>query len=102
VERGPAVVIGRVLLGVDAIYGTGVHASRVFRSDAGFGNDIGHRPPPPIRVNGMPVWEDMQASARSGGLTEGWIYGDGHSLKEPDSRANCFKILITVRRAKPA
>ena len=40
VEGGPAVVIGRVLLGVDAIYGTGVHASRVFRSDAGFGNDI--------------------------------------------------------------
>jgi hypothetical protein len=34
---------------VDAIYGTGVDAGGVFRSDAGFGNDIGHRPPPPIR-----------------------------------------------------
>src|SRR6266704_5939738 len=49
VERWPSVVVGRILLGVDAIYGTGVDAGGVFGTDAGFGNDKGHRPPPPIR-----------------------------------------------------
>ena len=39
IECRPAVVIRRVLLGVDAIYGTGVDAGGVFGSDAGFGND---------------------------------------------------------------
>src|SRR5216684_1408594 len=61
VECWPAIVIGRVLLGVDAIYGTGIDASGVFRSDAGFGNDIGHRPPPPIRTYGMPPERKIQA-----------------------------------------
>jgi len=61
VERSAAVVIGRVLLGVDAIYGTGVDAGGVFGSDAGFGNDIGHRPPPPIRIYGMPSGRKIQA-----------------------------------------
>jgi hypothetical protein len=58
---GAAVVIGRVLLGVDAIYGTGIDAGSVFGADAGFGNDIDHRPPPPIRIYGMPVRENIQA-----------------------------------------
>jgi hypothetical protein len=49
VECGTTVVVVRVLLGVDAVYGTGVNAGCVFRSDAGFGNDIGHRPPPPCQ-----------------------------------------------------
>ena len=52
-EWWAAVVIGRVLLGVDAIYGTGVNAGGVFRSDAGFGNDIGHLPL--ARIYAMPV-----------------------------------------------
>ena len=64
VECGTAVVIGRVLLGVDAIYGTGVDAGGVFGSDAGFGNDIGHRPPPPIRIYGMPLGREIQAEPR--------------------------------------
>src|SRR5437879_12558830 len=46
VECGATVVISRVLLGVDAIYGTGIDAGSVFGSDTGFGNDIGHRPLP--------------------------------------------------------
>jgi hypothetical protein len=52
VECGATVVIGRVLFGVDAIYGTGVDAGGVFRSDAGFGNDIGigHLPLSEFRV----------------------------------------------------
>ena len=41
VECGTAVVIGRILLGVDAIYRTGIDAGGVFGSDAGFGNSIG-------------------------------------------------------------
>ena len=49
VECWAAIVIGRVLLGVDAIYGTGVDAGGVFGSDAGFGNDKGHMSPPPYQ-----------------------------------------------------
>ena len=64
VECGPTIVISRVLLGVDAIYGTGVDAGGVFRFDAGFGNDIGHRPPPPIRTYGMPPARKIQAEPR--------------------------------------
>jgi hypothetical protein len=60
VEFGSAVVVARVLLGVDAIYRTGVDAGGVFGSDAGFGNDISHRLPPPMRTYGMPVGEDIQ------------------------------------------
>ena len=45
VECGATVVVSRVLLGVDAIYGTGVDGGGVFGSDAGFGNDIGYKPP---------------------------------------------------------
>jgi hypothetical protein len=64
VERRTTVVISRVLLGVDAIYGTGVDAGGVFRSDAGFGNDLGHRPPPPIKIYGMPSGGKIQAEPR--------------------------------------
>jgi hypothetical protein len=64
VERGAAVVIGRILLGMDAIYRTGIDAGSVFGSDAGFGNDIGHRPPPPIRIYGMPSGRKIQAEPR--------------------------------------
>jgi hypothetical protein len=46
VECGATVVIGRILLGMDAIHGTGIDARGVFGPDAGFGNDIGHRPIP--------------------------------------------------------
>ena len=38
-------VVGRVLLGVDAIYRTGIYAGGVFGSMQGSGNDIGHSPP---------------------------------------------------------
>ena len=75
VECWAAVVIGRVLLGVDAIYGAGVDAGSVFRSDSGFGNDIGHKPPPPIRTYGMPVREGNQALVPSRCAAETWIYG---------------------------
>jgi catechol 2,3-dioxygenase-like lactoylglutathione lyase family enzyme len=34
-------------LGVDAIYGAGIDAGSVLCPDAGFGNDVGHGPPPP-------------------------------------------------------
>ena len=64
VECGTAVVISRILLGVDAIYGTGVDAGGVFRSDAGFGNDLGHRPPPPTKIYGMPSGGKIQAEPR--------------------------------------
>jgi hypothetical protein len=64
VERRTTVVISRVLLGVDAIYGTSVDAGGVFGSDAGFGNDIGHRPPPAITVYGMPLGRQIQAELR--------------------------------------
>src|ERR1019366_1413664 len=37
----------------------------VFRSDAGFSNDIGHGPPPAFRVNGMPARENIQGPAAS-------------------------------------
>jgi len=64
VERRTTVVISRVLLGVDAIYGTGVDAGGVFGSDAGFGDNVGHRPPPPIRIYGMPSGRKIQAEPR--------------------------------------
>jgi hypothetical protein len=64
VERRTTVVISRVLLGVDAIHGTGVDAGGVFGSDAGFGNDIGHRPLPPTTVYGMPLGREIQAEPR--------------------------------------
>jgi hypothetical protein len=49
IEAGTGIIVGRALLGVDAIYGTGINAGGVFRSDAGFGNDIGHGPPSPCQ-----------------------------------------------------
>ena len=64
VERRTTVVLRRVLLGVDAIYGTGVDAGGVFGSDAGFGNNVGHRPPPPITIYGMPSGRKIQAEPR--------------------------------------
>jgi hypothetical protein len=33
---------------VDAIYGAGIDAGGVFCPDARFGNNEGHKPPPPI------------------------------------------------------
>jgi hypothetical protein len=66
VECGAAVVMGRilVLLGVDAIYGTGVDAGGIFGPDAGFGNDKRHMSPPPIRIHAMPPGKKIQAEAR--------------------------------------
>ena len=64
VEYGAAVVIGRILLGVDAINGTGVDAGGIFGPDAGFGNDKGHMSPPPIRIHAMPPGKKIQAEAR--------------------------------------
>src|SRR5712692_5637454 len=46
IERGTAVVIGRVLLGMDAIDGAGIDASGVLHPDAGLGDNVRHRPPP--------------------------------------------------------
>jgi hypothetical protein len=45
-EARTAVLIRRVLLGMDAINGAGIDASAVLQPDAGFGNDIGHGPSP--------------------------------------------------------
>src|SRR6266852_3940126 len=42
IELWPAVFVLRVLFRMDAIDRAGVHACGVFRSDAGFGNDIRH------------------------------------------------------------
>src|SRR6266478_5360636 len=42
IEPRPAVFVLRVLFRMDAIDRAGVHAGGVFRSDAGFGNDIRH------------------------------------------------------------
>src|SRR5207237_10194429 len=50
VECWPTVVVGRVLLGVNAIYGAGVDTSGVVHPDAGLGNDICHRPPPASKL----------------------------------------------------
>lgn len=44
IEFRPAVFVPRVLFRMNAIDGAGVDACRVFRSDAGFGNDIRHEP----------------------------------------------------------
>ena len=40
--------MGRVFLGVDAIYGAGSDAGGVFCSDASFGDDVCQGPPPPF------------------------------------------------------
>jgi hypothetical protein len=46
IEAGTAIIVGRALLGVDAIYGAGIDAGGVLHPDAGLGNDVRHRPPP--------------------------------------------------------
>ena len=63
-ESGATVVIARVFLRVDAIYRTGVNAGGIFGSDAGFGDNIGHRPPPPIRDYGMPAKGNIQGQPK--------------------------------------
>ena len=60
VESRATVIIACVLLRVDAIYRTSVNAGGVFGSDAGFGDNIGLTPPPPIRNYGIPVGENIQ------------------------------------------
>jgi hypothetical protein len=45
-EARTAIIVRCVLLRVDAIYGAGIDAGGVLYSDAGFGNDEGHGPPP--------------------------------------------------------
>src|SRR6266852_1390551 len=42
IEARTAVIVSRVFLRVNAIYGAGIDASGVFCPNAGFGNDIGH------------------------------------------------------------
>src|SRR6266852_8944738 len=49
IEARTAVIVSRVFLRVNAIYGAGIHAGGVFCPNAGFGNDIGHGPPPLCR-----------------------------------------------------
>jgi hypothetical protein len=46
IEAGTAIIVGRVLLGVDAVYGAGIDAGGVLHPDAGLSNDVRHRPPP--------------------------------------------------------
>src|SRR5437773_8784870 len=46
IEDGTAIIVGRALLGVDAIYGAGIDAGGVLHPDAGLGNDVRHTPPP--------------------------------------------------------
>ena len=50
VECWPTVVVGRVLLGVNAVHGTSIDASGIFRSDAGLGNDVCHEAPPRVPI----------------------------------------------------
>ena len=45
IEAGTAIIVGRALLGVDAIYGASIDAGGVLHPDAGLGNDVRHRPP---------------------------------------------------------
>ncbi len=47
-----------------AIHGAGVDAGGILRSDAGFGNDIGHGPPPAFKNYGMPPGRKIQAEPR--------------------------------------
>ena len=47
IEARTNVAMGRVFLGVDAIYGAGSDAGGVFCSDARFGDDVCQGPPPP-------------------------------------------------------
>src|SRR6266849_404398 len=49
IEARTAVIVSRVFLRVNAIYGAGIDASGVFCPNAGVGNDIGHGPPPLCR-----------------------------------------------------
>ena len=48
IEARTNVAMGRVFLGVDAIYGAGSDAGGVFCSDARFGDDVCQGPPPPV------------------------------------------------------
>lgn len=48
VEAGPAILVSRILLRVDTVYRAGIDAGSVFCFDAGFGDDEGRKPPPPI------------------------------------------------------
>jgi hypothetical protein len=46
IEARTAVIVSRVFLRVNTIYGAGIDAGGVSCPNAGFGNDIGHGPPP--------------------------------------------------------
>ena len=46
IEAGTAIIVGRALLGVDAIYGASIDAGGVLHPDTGLGNDVRQRPPP--------------------------------------------------------
>ena len=46
VEWRPAIVVGRVLLGLNAIHGAGIDARGVLDPDARFGDNVCQRPPP--------------------------------------------------------
>jgi hypothetical protein len=49
---------------MDAIYWAGIDAGGVFCPDAGFGNDVGHKPPRPIQIQTMPAPGKIQAEWR--------------------------------------
>src|SRR5438477_5683658 len=42
--------VSRILLGVNAVHGTSIDASGIFRSDAGLGNDVCHEAPPRVPI----------------------------------------------------
>jgi hypothetical protein len=61
-KAGAAILIGRVLLGMDAIYRAGINTGSILDPDAGFGNDIGHKPPS-LLIHAMLVRKYIQAQS---------------------------------------
>jgi hypothetical protein len=76
-EARSAVVVGGVLLRVNAIHGAGIDASGVLYPDAGFGNDVCHGSPPHLVPRnacqsedssegyGRGDWEELEAGTAS-------------------------------------
>src|SRR5205814_7700362 len=59
IEAGTAIVIAGVLLWVNAVYGTGIHAGGILHSNTGLCNHISHRPPP-FNSKAMPLEKRIQ------------------------------------------
>ena len=83
IEARTGVVIRRVLLRVDAIYGAGIDAGGVFCPDARFGNNEGHRTLPRLsEPTVLPRGEEVQAGGIARASGGGW----GHSAAVPPTK----------------